>query len=96
MLTKLLKIEMHDGSRNFAALPETVFFDELLNYTSKLAGAQITNFITDSVTEVWLDFEFIEQEFSINNQFGGYWFFVKNFHCPDEILFEVFEHFRHL
>lgn len=85
---------MNDGSRHFFEIPETVFFDELQEIAKKLNGANETNFITDWVTEVWLDFEYRGHQFSINNQHGNYWFFVENPHCLDKILSEVAEHFR--
>lgn len=85
---------MKDGSRNFADLPEVVFFDELREIARKFEGAHETGFITDWITEVWLDFEYRGHKFSINNQMGDYWFFVENPNCPDEILREVIEHFE--
>ncbi len=96
MTFELLNIKMCDGSRQFASLSETLYFDELREFAKKLKGAKETNFLTDCVTEVWFDFEFRRQNFSISNQFGEYWFFVKNPDCPDGILFEVAEHFRKL
>ena len=94
MSYKLFDFKMNDGSRNFADLPETVFFDELREIAKQLQGATETGFLTDWVTEVWLDFEFRGQRFSVNNQNGDYWFFVENPECPDEILLEVVEHFQ--
>lgn len=85
---------MKDGSRNFADLPEAVFFDELREIANKFEGAQETGFITDWMTEVWLDFDYRGHKFSINNQMGEYWFFVENPNCSDEILCEVMEHFE--
>ena len=85
---------MNDGSRNFADLPETFFFDELREIIKKFAGATETAFVTDWVTEVWIDFEYCGHKFSINNQMGDYWFFVENPDCPDEILIEVVQHFE--
>lgn len=85
---------MKDGSRNFADLPEFVFFDELRSHARKLAGAVEASFITDWVTEVWLDFEFQGHRFSINNQMGDYWFFVEDPSCPDDILAKVVRHFE--
>lgn len=96
MLNDLLKSKMTDGSRHFVDLPEEVFFDEFYEHTEKLEGAEITEFITDGVIEMWLDFEFRGHKFSVNNQFGDYWFFVENPECPDEILLEVIAHFRKL
>lgn len=94
MSYKLLDFKMNDGSRQFAELPETVFFDKLRELAKQLDGAAETEFVTDWITEVWLDFEFRGQRFTINNQFGDYWFFVENPHCPDEILLAVVEHFQ--
>ena len=94
MSYKLFDFRMNDGSRNFADLPETVFFDKLREIAEQFEGAKETGFVTDWITEVWLDFEFREQRFSINNQQGDYWFFVENPDCPDEILMEVVEHFQ--
>lgn len=96
MPTKLFDSRMCDGSRNFVDFPETVFFDKLRDRAAKLEAAKITAFITDWVTEVWLDFEFRGQKFAINNQMGDYWFFVDDPKCADEILFEVAEHFQAL
>lgn len=87
---------MNDGSRNFADLPETVFFDKLREIASNLVGAKETAFVTDWITEVWLNFEYRGHKFSINNQNGDYWFFVENPNCSDEILLEVIDHFRKL
>ena len=87
---------MNDGSRNFIEFPETVFFDQLREYAAELRGAQITGFVSDWVTEVWLDFEFRGQNFSVNNPMVSYWFFVKDTNCPDDILLEVANHFSKL
>ena len=94
MIKDLLDMKMNDGSRHFVDMPEVVFFDELAEHLEKLEGAKITEFITDGVVEMWLDFEFRNHQFSINNQLGDYWFFVQDPHCPEEILFEVINHFR--
>ena len=96
MTIKLPDFRTCDGSRNFAEFPETVFFDVLRDHAAKLKGALVTEFITDWVTEAWLDFEYCGQKFSVNNEFGDYWFFVEDPNCPDEILLEVAEHFRGL
>ena len=96
MLKDLLKIKMNDSSRHFVDLPEIVFFDEFYDHADKLEGAEITEFVTDGVVEMWLDFDFRGHKFSVNNQFGDYWFFVQDPNCPDEILLEVINHFRKL
>jgi nicotinate-nucleotide adenylyltransferase len=85
---------MKDGSRNFADLPEIVCFDTLRSHARKLAGVSEIGFLTDWVTEVWLDLEYRGHRFSINNQMGNYWFFVENPLCPDDVLLEVVNHFE--
>ena len=72
MKCNLLNLTMNDGSRKFAEIPETVFFDELREFAKSLEGAKETGSLTDWVTEVWLDFEYREHKFTINNQFGDY------------------------
>jgi hypothetical protein len=57
-----------------------------------LDGAQVTGFLTDNITEVWIDFTYLGHQFTINNQFGNYWFFVDNPQCSDEILQTVLGH----
>lgn len=96
MQTRLINIKMHSGSRHFVDLPEVVFFDELCKHAEKLEGVEITEFLTDGVVEMWLDFEFRGYKFTVKNQFGDYLFFVENPDCPDEILLEVIDHFRQL
>jgi len=96
MIKDLLDMRMNDGSRHFADLPEAVFFDEFADHVEKLEGAEITEFVTDGVLEMWLDFDYSGHKFSVNNQFGDYWFFVTDPNCPDEILLEITDHFRKL
>ena len=92
MAAELLNIIMHDGSRNFGDLPESIDWYRLRNHIRRLDGAQVTRFITDDITEAWIDFDYRGHEFSINNQFGNYWFFVANPQCSDEILEAVLRH----
>ena len=96
MIKDLFDMRMNDGSRHFADMPEAVFFDELADHAEKLENVEITEFITDGVVEMWLDFEYHWHKFSVNNQLGDYWFFVEDPDCPDEILLEVCDHFRKL
>jgi len=92
MAAKLINIIMNDGSRHFAGLPESIGWEELRNHIERLAGAQVTDFISDNVTEAWIDFTYRGHRFSINNQFGEYWFFVVDPQCSDEILQAVLVH----
>ena len=90
---------MRDGSRQFAALPETYDagepeWERLRDWVGGLSGARLTGFVTDQVTEAWLDFEYCGQKFSINNQNGEWWFFVSDPSCPEDILGRVVDHFE--
>jgi len=58
-----------------------------------LSGARLTGFLEDHVTEAWIDFTYRQHSFTINNQFGEYWFFVDDPACPDAVLAEVTTHF---
>jgi hypothetical protein len=83
---------MRDGSSHFGDLPQTILWYELRDHIKKLNGAEITDFITDGVTEAWIDFSYRGHHFSVNDQFGTYWFFVNDRTCPYEILEEVLSH----
>lgn len=89
---RLLNDIMHDGSRHFEMLPQSVWWYELRDHISTLDGATITGFLTDDVTEAWIDFTYKGELFSVNDQHGFYWFFVDNPGCPDEVLEEVVAH----
>ena len=88
--------KMRDGSRHFVDMPEVIFFDEVADHVEELGGSEITEFLTDGVVEMWLEFDYREHRFSVNNQFGDYWFLVEDANCLDEILLEIVEHFRRL
>lgn len=95
----LMDLRMHDGSRQFAALPETYDVQHpqwwaLRDRIEQLPGAKLQNLVTDNVTEAWIDFTYRGHELSLNNQFGEWWFFVKDPACPDELLREVIAHFE--
>jgi len=92
MVKELLNIAMNDGSRQFGDLPQSVLWYELRDHINRLEGAKVTDFITDNITEAWIDFTYRDHRFSVNDQFGEYWFFVDDPHCPDEILEVVLGH----
>jgi hypothetical protein len=94
MPAELLNIIMNDGSRHFGDLPQTILWHELRDRIDGLKGAKVTNFITDNITEAWIDFSYGGQQFSINDQFGEYWFFVEDPKCPDSILEAVLRYFE--
>lgn len=83
---------MHDGSRQFAELPEVCAWEVFRQHIERLPGAAVTDFLTDHVTEMWLDFSFRGHSFTVNNQYGDFWFFVRDPACPDDILTAVVEH----
>jgi hypothetical protein len=87
---------MNDGSRQFAALPESKSWHLLRDHLSSLVGVQVTDFITDDVAEAWIDFIYRGHIFTINNQFGEFLFFVTEPSCVDEILTDVVVHCQNL
>jgi hypothetical protein len=91
-MIQLFDITMNDGSRHFGDLPQTVLWYELRDHIAHLSGAVITGFITDDVTEAWIDFTYLGHHFSVNDQYGDYWFFVDDPACPDDVLRDVLEH----
>ncbi|HEY6724184.1 MAG TPA: hypothetical protein VI197_09125 [Polyangiaceae bacterium] len=98
---RLFDLRMADGSRHFGELPETHDPQEpewhrLGSHVSGLAGAALTGFVTDDVTEAWIAFTLAGQQFSLNNQQSQWWFFVNDPSCPDELLLLVLDHFEGL
>jgi len=91
-MAKIYTMIMHDGSRHFASLPETIGWGALCDHIALLSGTEISGLVTDFVTEAWIDFKYREHKFSVNNQYGDYWFFVEDVDCPEEILAEVIDH----
>lgn len=92
MAAELLNIIMKDGSRHFGDLPQSTDWHQLRDHLEHLDGAKITGFITDNITEAWIDLSFRGHRFSVNDQFGQYWFFVDDPKCSDEILEAVLSH----
>lgn len=100
-MPRIFDMRMNDGSRHFADLPETYDTAQpqwyaLRDHIAALNGARPTGFVTDDVTEAWIDFEYREQRFSINNQRARWWFFVADPNCSDEVLETVLAHFEAL
>lgn len=87
---------MHDGSRNFGELRQTASWYEVRDHISVLEDAELTRFVCDDITEAWICFRYRGHDFSINDKFGDYWFFVQDPACPDLILHTVIEHFREI
>ena len=93
---RLIDMRMHDGSRHFGDLPQTRLWYDVRDHVEKLSGAVLTGFVTDHVTEAWIDFSYADHRFSINDQYGDYWFFVEDPACPDAVLLQVLNHFEHV
>jgi len=87
---------MNDGSRCFASLPQTASWEEVRNQIRDIPGAEVVGFLSDGVTEAWIDFTFQGHKFTINDQMGEYWFFVESANCPDAALREILGHFDNL
>ena len=95
-MISLLDVRAHDGSRQFAAFPQTRLWYDVRDHVSSLAGAILTGFVCDNVTEARIDFTYGGQSFTINDQFGEYWFFVNDPNCSEELLADVARHFAHI
>lgn len=92
----LLDIRADDGSRQFASLPATSDWYAVRDHVQSLAGARLTHFLCDDVTEAWIDFMFDDESFTINDQSGEYWFFVQNPACAGRTLHVVRGHWEAL
>jgi len=95
-MTGLLSIPAKDGSRHFASLPATRDCYEVRDHVQDLEGAALTRFHCDGVTEAWIEFAPLGESFSINDQFGEYWFFVGSSTCPEQALHSVKVHWAAL
>jgi len=70
MAEELLNFIANDGSRQFGELPQTVLWYEMRDHIENLVGAEITDFLTDHVTEAWIDFTYCGYRFTVNDQWG--------------------------
>lgn len=89
---ELIDVRMADGSRHFAVLPETIPWESLHDHVAALTDAKITGYLTDQVTEAWIDLTYQGYSMTINNQYGEFWFFVDDPNCPSSILADVISH----
>jgi hypothetical protein len=83
---ELLNFIANDGSRHFWSIPETYPFTILSEHLSAIPGCAINRFLSDNVVEAWIDFRFMGYVFTVNNQFGEWWFFANDPECPDATL----------
>jgi hypothetical protein len=89
-------LRMHDDSRCFLDLPATADWYEVRDHVLSLDGALPTRFLTDDITEAWIDFTFAGNQFTIHSVLGDYWFFVENPSCPEGLLRLIANHFASL
>lgn len=93
---RLFDLRMADGSRHFASFREcdgVVDAPRLRAAIGSLSGAIETGFVTDEVTEAWLDFTYAGHTFGLNNQAGEWWCFVDDPAAPEVALCAVAAHF---
>jgi hypothetical protein len=95
-MNSILDYRASDGSRRFAELPQADLWYAVRDHVFDLEGAHLTGFVCDGVTEAWIDFEYCGHSFSINDQYGEYWFFVQDPTCPERVLMDVYRHFEKL
>jgi hypothetical protein len=57
-MPRIFDMRMADGSRHFAELSETKNEYAVRDHLAKLDGATLTGFVTDDVTEAWMDVTF--------------------------------------
>jgi hypothetical protein len=100
-MARIIDVRMHDGSRHFGSLPERYDVDapewhRVRDRAARLPGVSDQRFLTDDVTEAWIDFAWHGHAFSINNQAGAWWFFVTDPACPVAVLERVLAHFEPL
>ena len=92
--TALFDHRAADGSRQFAEVPDVWGpAVALRDHAAALPGARVTGFVTDHVTECWLDLRYRGHRFTLNTQFEELWLFVDDPGCPDEVLRAVAGHF---
>lgn len=95
-MRRLIDLRQNDGSRHFGSLPFSRSWESVRDHVAQLGGARLSGFLTDGVTEAWIDFELAGWRFTINNQLGEYWFSVADPSCPDSLLRSVLTHFAGL
>ena len=83
---------MHDGSRHFLALRQSIHSNALVAAIKTMPDVAIAEFL-ETIPESWIDFGFRGHKFAINDQFGEYWFFAKDATCPEDILIELGDRF---
>lgn len=88
----IFNFSLRDGSLHFLCLPEVILADELVERINACGDKKAREFLY-SVPESWIDFEFLDRQFTINTQFGEYWLFVDDPNCSADVLIAVRDRF---
>lgn len=83
---------MYDGSLHFLCPPEVVLADQLVECINACGGMKVREFLY-SAPESWIDFEFLDRQFTINTQFGQYRFLVDDPNCSADVLIAARDRF---
>lgn len=89
MNVELQNVRAADGSRLFAEVRDTIGAEALVARIQAAPEADSVCLLTDGIVESWIDFRYRDRQFTVNTQFGDFWFFVNDASCPDEILKEL-------
>lgn len=87
---------MQDGSRLFAVFKFDPGWRVLHRHLQTMEGLVVTGFLTDGVTEGWLDFNYFGKSFTIHDPLGEFHVFSQDGDCSPFILGELMKHFRKL
>ena len=70
--------------------------DRFVECTLPDDGHWIFEFEADGVLKLWLEFEFANNKFFVDNALGDYRFYVEDPKCDEDILLELASHLRSL
>ena len=87
---------MADGSVLFAELSGNISWAELRDHLERIDQLLIMKFVTDGITEAWLDFYYHGQHCTVHCPLDDYLVFAQDGNCPAFMLMELIEHFRML
>lgn len=91
---KALDEKMEDGSLLFAELSSEISWVDLRNHFERIDQLLIMKFVTDGITEAWLDFYYYDQHFTIHCPLDIYLVFAQDYDCPAFMLNDLLAHFR--
>lgn len=87
---------MADGSLFFAELSGSISWADLGDHLKRIDQLRIMKFVTDGITEAWLDFDYYGQHFTVHCPLDTYFVFAQDFDCPAFMLTELIVHFQKL